>query len=102
VISGNSPGCVGIAVFSAKRTDRFERFTIFKPPALPEVYDYPTVQKRSQLPFNKIRNRAIPFPLQGQKRLQMFRDDSIKWVIFRIPRMVPGFSIANEETFIQG
>ena len=39
VITGNSPGCVGIAVFSAKRTDRFERFTIFKPPALPEVSD---------------------------------------------------------------
>jgi hypothetical protein len=27
-------------VFSAKRTNRFERFTVFKPPVLPEESDF--------------------------------------------------------------
>jgi hypothetical protein len=33
---------LGGLAFSAKRTNRFERFTVFKPPALPEVSDCPS------------------------------------------------------------
>jgi hypothetical protein len=64
------------------------------------IGQYSAIQKGPQLPFNKFRNRAIPFLLSGQEGLQMLGDNSIKRVIFRIPGAVCGFGITDEETFI--
>jgi hypothetical protein len=43
----------------------------------------PTFQKRSQLVFDEMRNRAVPLRLPGQKAFQMLGDNSIERIIFR-------------------
>jgi hypothetical protein len=47
-----------------------------------------------------MRNRAIPFPLPGQKGLQLLGDNPIKGIIFRVPGMISCFSLTNKETII--
>ena len=61
---------------------------------------YAAFKECPQLPFDKARDRAFPFPLSGQKGLQILRDDSIKGIFLGIAGTIFRSCIANEETLL--